>query len=232
MADECLMAIPDIEGIDYTAKEYLKYVQHIRTVVERLNAECPNQTNSWNPHRVELALWSHYVTRKLDPSLLDGIPDLDDDAPKENGNSDKEKGEAITNGSENSGKSSSLLSVFYYCNHQCLLLNCGLYFRVLAVMDGKDSEDSSGPIVAGTEDSSEATNDSLSVVINSEETSREPPTNGNDNTNDAVTPATPTNASNGATAVEGTEGVADAEVDAEEEPSSKKIRLETDDGAA
>ena len=111
MADECLMAIPDIEGIDYTAKEYLKYVQHIRTVVERLNAECPNQTNSWNPHRVELALWSHYVTRKLDPSLLDGIPDLDDDAPKENGNSDKEKGEAITNGSENSGKSSSLLSM-------------------------------------------------------------------------------------------------------------------------
>lgn len=201
MADECLMAIPDIEGIDYTAKEYLKYVQHIRTVVDRLNAECPNQTNSWNPHRVELALWSHYVTRKLDPTLLDGIPDLDE-APKENGNSDKEKSDAITNGSENS------------------------------VMDGKDSEDSSGPIVAGTEDSSEATNDSLSVVINSEETSREPPTNGNDNTNDAATPATPTNATNGATAIEGTESVADAEVDAVEEPSSKKIRLETDEGAA
>ncbi len=125
MADECLMAIPDIEGIDYTAKEYLKYVQHIRTVVERLNAECPNQTNPWNPHRVELALWSHYVTRKLDPSLLDGIPDLDDETPKENGNSDKEKSEAITNGSENSGKDQHVcqsLLIFATLNAYCLMV--------------------------------------------------------------------------------------------------------------
>nr|CAD7598386.1 unnamed protein product [Timema genevievae] len=35
MADECLMAIPEIEGIDYTTKEYLKFVQHIHTAVER-----------------------------------------------------------------------------------------------------------------------------------------------------------------------------------------------------
>ena len=92
MADECLMAIPDIEGIDYTAKEYLKYVQHIRTVVDRLNAE--GQNSAWNPHRVELALWAHYVAHKLDPSLLDNIPGLDD-AHKENGN----KTNDITNGS-------------------------------------------------------------------------------------------------------------------------------------
>lgn len=39
MADECLMAIPDFEGIDYTTKEYLNFVQHIRTVVDRLNKE-------------------------------------------------------------------------------------------------------------------------------------------------------------------------------------------------
>jgi hypothetical protein len=39
MADECLMAIPEIEGIDYTTKEYLKFVQHIQTTVERLNKE-------------------------------------------------------------------------------------------------------------------------------------------------------------------------------------------------
>jgi len=190
MADECLMSIPGIEGIDYSAKEYLKYVQHIRTVVDRLNAECPNTTTQWNPHRVELALWSHYVTRKHDPSLLDDIPDCDDaTSTKENGNSEKEKS---TNGSEN------------------------------LVSDDKDSEDSSGPIVAGTEDSSEATNDSLSVVINSEETSREPPTNGNDNTNDTATlPAK----SNGATA----EDDAAAE---ESGPTSKKIRLEVDEGAA
>lgn len=93
MADECLMAIPDIEGLDYTAKEYLKYVQHIRTVVDRLNAE--NQNSAWSPHRVELALWCHYVTRKLEPSLLDGIPGLEEES-KENGN---EKTIDINNGS-------------------------------------------------------------------------------------------------------------------------------------
>lgn len=103
-------------------------------------------------------------------------------------------------------------------------------------MDGKDSEDSSsGPLaLAVTEDSSEATNDSLSVVINSEETSREPTTNGNgtettnDNTNDHdTTPladGAPTNG--GSVVVEG--GTDDnAVVDQEElEPSSKKIRLQ------
>lgn len=40
MADECLKAIPDIEGIDYTAKEYLNFVEHIQNAVERLNGEC------------------------------------------------------------------------------------------------------------------------------------------------------------------------------------------------
>ena len=39
MADECLMAIPEIEGIDYTTKEYLNFVQHIQTTVERLNKQ-------------------------------------------------------------------------------------------------------------------------------------------------------------------------------------------------
>ncbi|XP_046463958.1 uncharacterized protein LOC124209798 isoform X2 [Daphnia pulex] len=213
MADECLMAIPDIEGLDYTAKEYLKYVQHIRTVVDRLNAE--NQNSAWSPHRVELALWCHYVTRKLEPSLLDGIPGLEEES-KEN------------------------------------------------AVDGKDSEDSSsGPLaLANTEDSSEATNDSLSVVINSEETSREPTTNGNgndttnDNTNDNTTndhdsslaDGVPTNGASvvapddNAAVVGGRDdnavigGDDNAVVDQEElslEPSSKKIRLqEPEEGTA
>lgn len=104
-------------------------------------------------------------------------------------------------------------------------------------MDGKDSEDSSsGPLaLAVTEDSSEATNDSLSVVINSEETSREPTTNGNgtettndnDNTNDHDTPLSDGAPTNGGTVI-GVEQVDDnAVVDQEElEPSSKKIRLQ------
>lgn len=114
-------------------------------------------------------------------------------------------------------------------------------------MDGKDSEDSSsGPLaLAVTEDSSEATNDSLSVVINSEETSREPTTNGNgaettndntnDNTNDHDTPIIADGApTNGGTVVGGGDADDNAVVDQEElEPSSKKIRLqEPEEGTA
>ncbi|XP_012151970.1 protein amun isoform X3 [Megachile rotundata] len=90
MADECLMAIPEIEGIDYTTKEYLNFVQHIQNTVERLNkqSECslsfvqPSNGKTWSPHRVELALWTHYVASELKPELLDGIP-----GSTENGNS-------------------------------------------------------------------------------------------------------------------------------------------------
>ncbi|CAL7934891.1 unnamed protein product [Xylocopa violacea] len=81
MADECLMAIPEIEGIDYTTKEYLNFVQHIQNTVERLNKQMSNG-KTWSPHRVELALWTHYVASELKPELLDGIP-----GSTENGNS-------------------------------------------------------------------------------------------------------------------------------------------------
>lgn len=37
MADECVQAIPEMEGSDYTAKEYLNFVNHIRNVCDRLN---------------------------------------------------------------------------------------------------------------------------------------------------------------------------------------------------
>ncbi|XP_054726961.1 uncharacterized protein LOC129236776 isoform X1 [Anastrepha obliqua] len=74
MADECLMAIPEIEGIDYTTKEYLNFVQHIYTTVERLNVEAGGETPFWSPHRVELALWAHYVANDLSPELLDEMP--------------------------------------------------------------------------------------------------------------------------------------------------------------
>ncbi|XP_014243835.1 uncharacterized protein LOC106663486 [Cimex lectularius] len=72
MADECLMAIPEIEGIDYTTKEYLNFVAHIQSTVQRLNSD--NSNGRWSPHRVELALWTHYVASELQPELLDSIP--------------------------------------------------------------------------------------------------------------------------------------------------------------
>lgn len=51
MADECLMAIPEIEGIDYTTKEYLNFVTHIQTTVARLNSEKDINNPSWSAHR-------------------------------------------------------------------------------------------------------------------------------------------------------------------------------------
>uniref|UniRef100_A0A1B0FB05 Amun n=1 Tax=Glossina morsitans morsitans TaxID=37546 RepID=A0A1B0FB05_GLOMM len=74
MADECLMAIPEIEGIDYTTKEYLNFVQHIQATVERLNTQVSGEKPLWSPHRVELALWAHYVANDLSPDLLDQMP--------------------------------------------------------------------------------------------------------------------------------------------------------------
>lgn len=48
MADECLMAIPEIEGIDYTTKEYLNFVTHIQSTCDRLNKDT---SGGWTPHR-------------------------------------------------------------------------------------------------------------------------------------------------------------------------------------
>ncbi|KAF2902100.1 hypothetical protein ILUMI_04088 [Ignelater luminosus] len=73
MADECLMAIPEIEGIDYTTREYLKFVNHIQAVVDRLKSEDNKNTIAWSPHKVELAIWTHYVVSKLKPDLLSHI---------------------------------------------------------------------------------------------------------------------------------------------------------------
>ncbi|XP_008468919.1 uncharacterized protein LOC103506312 [Diaphorina citri] len=88
MADECLMAIPEIEGIDYTTKEYLKFVNFINNTVERLNKESKNGTGTWNAHQVELALWTHYVAAELKPELLEDIRSLSsNNTNNTNGNS-------------------------------------------------------------------------------------------------------------------------------------------------
>ena len=108
------------------------------------------------------------------------------------------------------------------------------------VLDGKDSEDSSGPMAAVTEDSSEATNDSLSVVINSEETSREAVTNGNETTSDNTDMNTVNNTENSSNSSntnnsnghDTSNGDKEPVVDGlSTEPSSKKIRLQADEGA-
>jgi len=71
MADELLLSMPDVDGIDYTMKEYMRLVGKTKECVERLNA----QGGNWNPHKVELAVWAYYIARDLKPELLDDMPD-------------------------------------------------------------------------------------------------------------------------------------------------------------
>ncbi|XP_063597781.1 uncharacterized protein LOC134774325 [Penaeus indicus] len=73
MADECLLAIPEIEGIDYTTKELLNFVEQLKVAANRLNKE-DNGSVTWNPHKVEMALWAHFVVGELKKELLDGMP--------------------------------------------------------------------------------------------------------------------------------------------------------------
>ncbi|CAH2037672.1 unnamed protein product, partial [Iphiclides podalirius] len=74
MADECIQAIPEMEGSDYTAKEYLNFVKHIRNVCDRLNKEQNGCGKKWSPHMVELALWTHNIVSDLQPELLGKEP--------------------------------------------------------------------------------------------------------------------------------------------------------------
>ena len=39
MADECLLAMPDVEGLDYTMREYMRFVDYVKACVERLNSQ-------------------------------------------------------------------------------------------------------------------------------------------------------------------------------------------------
>jgi len=102
MADECLLSMEGTEGIDYTMKEYMKLVAKTQQCVDRLN----EQGGSWTPHKVEMAVWTHYVARDLKPEILEDMPskheakadrfngDIDDDLviPAVNGEVSGESG--------------------------------------------------------------------------------------------------------------------------------------------
>merc|ERR1712001_38194 len=78
MADECLLSMPEVEGIDYTMKEYIKLVEKTKECVERLNA----QGGDWTPHKVEMTVWSFFVLRENKPHVLDDLPSADADAKR------------------------------------------------------------------------------------------------------------------------------------------------------
>ncbi|RWS31609.1 uncharacterized protein B4U80_04609 [Leptotrombidium deliense] len=86
MADECMLATPGVEATDYTLAEYLNYSEQIQNCCERLKAEDPDA--KWTPHKLELALWTHYLGRQMYPSMFDQMPLADGTIPKITSSSD------------------------------------------------------------------------------------------------------------------------------------------------
>jgi hypothetical protein len=82
MADECLLAIPEIEGIDYTTKELLNFVERLKSAANRLNG---SGGSGWNAHKVEQALWAHFILNENKKELLDDMPSADAAPATENG---------------------------------------------------------------------------------------------------------------------------------------------------
>jgi len=75
MADESMLATPGVEANDYTLVEYTNYAEQIKQCTDKLKELDP--VTKWNPHKVELALWTHYLARELKPALLENMPPPD-----------------------------------------------------------------------------------------------------------------------------------------------------------
>lgn len=74
---------------------------HLESLGEKKILLCSTASNgkTWSPHRVELALWTHYVASELKPELLDGIPNS-----TENGNSHSASNGEATEPSDDSNQ--------------------------------------------------------------------------------------------------------------------------------
>ncbi|KAG7156566.1 uncharacterized protein LOC121853418 [Homarus americanus] len=94
MADECLLAIPEIEGIDYTTKELLNFVEQLKGAANRLNKE--GSSTTWNPHKVEMALWAHFVLSELKKELLNDMPGFSTTTAPSSTQQTTENGDSLT----------------------------------------------------------------------------------------------------------------------------------------
>ncbi|CAG2101048.1 unnamed protein product [Medioppia subpectinata] len=75
MADECMLSTPGVEANDYTLAEYNTYSEQIKNCAEKLKQSDPDF--KWTPHKVDQALWAHYLARELKPEIIDGMPAAD-----------------------------------------------------------------------------------------------------------------------------------------------------------
>jgi len=72
MAEECMVSTPEVDAEDFTQAEYFKYADHYQRFAAKLAEK--DQKAGWNPHKVELAIWSHYILRLHNPALIDAMP--------------------------------------------------------------------------------------------------------------------------------------------------------------
>ncbi|XP_053655462.1 uncharacterized protein Amun [Cherax quadricarinatus] len=154
MADECLLAIPEIEGIDYTTKELLNFVEQLKVAANRLNKEASSTT--WNPHKVEMALWAHFVVAELKKELLDDMPGgstatgpSSTQQPTENGDSKSVSPQKAKNGGPVPEESNDSMDSAF-ANKENLTANTN---------GTSDAENSRASVILNCED----TNDSMAV---------------------------------------------------------------------
>jgi len=115
MADECLLAMPDHDSLDYTMKEYMRFVEYAQNCAERLK----KQGGEWSPHKVELAIWTHFVLNEYKAELLLDMPGknaaacdgpavaiVDKGVPETNGTNKEANGSATTSDEEGRGDDS------------------------------------------------------------------------------------------------------------------------------
>ncbi|KFM68570.1 hypothetical protein X975_08675, partial [Stegodyphus mimosarum] len=93
MADESMLSTPGVETMDYTVAEYLNYALQLKKKSDYLNNLDPSQ--NWNPHKIELALWAHFVAGELEPSILSNLPPPED-LPETPDNEEEDKKENIS----------------------------------------------------------------------------------------------------------------------------------------
>lgn len=66
----------------------------------------PDPEQNWNPHKVELTLWAHFVASELEPSLLSDLPPAED-VPQTSDNESPDKEEEEEDAKEKSVEQAS-----------------------------------------------------------------------------------------------------------------------------
>ncbi|KAK4301843.1 hypothetical protein Pmani_026035 [Petrolisthes manimaculis] len=190
MADECLLAIPGIEGIDYTNKELLNFVEQLKLAAIRLNKE--GSENEWNAHKVEMALWAHFVLAELKKELLDGMPGSasatpapsSTQQPTENGDTQTQSPQKAKNGESNPEESNDSVdsSIANKENHTANTngTSDAENSRASVILNNEDTNDSvavsEAPSEALSEAPSEPVSEAPSETISESDTRDAPPT--------------------------------------------------------